>query len=140
MITRKWSSALKKENNRPVSSNRDIRAGESINLNNILFNLGKADLKAESFPELDKVVAFMQANPSAEIELSGPHFIGGRCCHKPITIVQACTILQRIPGYKGIDQGRVIAVGYGPDRPEGNRMIPSQTALKQAGGNAGNKM
>ena len=37
--------------------NKQINVGESITLNNILFDQGKADIKNESKPELDKVVA-----------------------------------------------------------------------------------
>lgn len=97
--------------------NRDIRAGESISLNNILFNLGKADLKAESFPELDKVVAFMQANPSAEIELSGHTSSEGDAAINRSLSYKRVRSCKEYLVTKGIDPGRVIAVGYGPDRP-----------------------
>lgn len=97
--------------------NRDIRAGESISLNNILFNLGKAELKAESFPELDKVVAFMQANPSAEIELSGHTSSEGEAAMNRSLSYRRVRSCKEYLVAKGIDPGRVIAVGYGPDRP-----------------------
>ena len=51
--------------------NKQINVGETITLNNILFDQGKAIIKNESKPELDKVTAFLKANPNAEIELSG---------------------------------------------------------------------
>jgi len=51
--------------------NKQLNVGESITLNNILFDQGKADIKNESMPELNKLVSFLQANPQAEIELSG---------------------------------------------------------------------
>ncbi|MDO4512307.1 MAG: OmpA family protein [Bacteroidales bacterium] len=39
--------------------------------NNILFETGKADLKAESMEEIKKVAAYMKKNPSARFEVQG---------------------------------------------------------------------
>ena len=108
---------LEKGKNTTEFGNRKISVGETIRLNNILFDLGKADLKNESKIELDKVLAFLQNNLHAEIELSGhtssegePNFNRSLSYLR----VKACKdyILT-----KGIDPGRIIAIGFGPDRP-----------------------
>lgn len=39
--------------------------------NNILFDTGKATLKPESMPEIDKVAEYMKANPTARFEVQG---------------------------------------------------------------------
>lgn len=97
--------------------NKQINVGESITLNNILFDQGKADIKSESKPELDKVVAFLKANPTAEIELSGhTSSEGERNLNRSLSYkrVKACKdyIVTR-----GIPEDRLVAVGFGPDRP-----------------------
>ncbi len=48
-----------------------IETGEIVRLNNIFFDYDKSTLKEESFPELNRVVKFLNENPSIEIEISG---------------------------------------------------------------------
>lgn len=105
--------------------NRQVKVGEAITLNNILFDQGKADIKAESKPELDKVVTFLKANPTAQIELSGhTSSEGDRNLNKSLSY-------QRVKACKdyivaaGIAEDRLIAVGYGPDRPIATNDTPA---------------
>ena len=97
--------------------NKQVNVGESITLNNILFDQGKADIKTESKPELDKVVTFLKTNPAAEIELSGhTSSEGERNLNRSLSYkrVKACKdyIVAR-----GIAEDRLVAIGFGPDRP-----------------------
>jgi outer membrane protein OmpA-like peptidoglycan-associated protein len=97
--------------------NKQVKVGEAITLNNILFDQGKADIKAESRPELDKVVAFMKANPSAQIELSGhTSSEGERNFNKSLSYkrVKAC---KDYIVTAGVAEDRLVAVGFGSDRP-----------------------
>gem|GEM_PF-248288 len=48
-----------------------IQVGETIKLNNIFFDSGKFQLKDESFPELQRVVSFLNQNPGITIQISG---------------------------------------------------------------------
>jgi hypothetical protein len=109
-------------------NNKKIMVGETISLNNIMFDLGKAELKNESKIELDKVVAFMQANKNAEIELSGHTSSKGDANYNrslSYKRVKACKdyILKQ-----GIDARRIIAIGYGPDKP----VAPNDTEANRA--------
>ena len=98
-------------------NNKTLSAGESIALNNILFDVGKATLRAESYVELDKVVNLLKQNDSMEIELSGHTSSEGDL------VINRSLSYQRVNGCKdyilskGIDSRRIIAIGYGPDRP-----------------------
>jgi outer membrane protein OmpA-like peptidoglycan-associated protein len=97
--------------------NKQVTVGETITLNNILFDQGKDNIKPESKPELDKVVAFMKANPGAEIELSGhTSSEGDRMYNRSLSYrrVKACKDYIVL---MGISEERLIAVGFGPDRP-----------------------
>jgi OmpA-OmpF porin, OOP family len=48
-----------------------IEIGEVIRINNVFFDFAKADLREESFSDLNRVASFLHANPSVEIELAG---------------------------------------------------------------------
>ncbi|MBL0357070.1 MAG: OmpA family protein [Chitinophagaceae bacterium] len=94
-----------------------INAGETITLNNILFDQGKAVIRNDSKPELEKLVSFLLENPGAEIELSGhTSSEGEREYNRSLSYkrVKACKdyIVAR-----GIAEDRVIAIGFGPDHP-----------------------
>ncbi len=107
---------------------KPVSVGDAVTLNNILFDQGKADLRPESRPELDKVVAFLQANPKAEIELSGhTSSEGDAALNRSLSYrrVKAC---KDYIVSKGVDRGRVIAHGYGPDRP----VAPNDTEANRA--------
>ncbi len=109
-------------------NNKKISVGEAINLNNIMFEAAKSTLKTESIAELNKVVDFMRSNEMAEIELSGHTSSEGEAIYNrslSYKRVKACK--DYIVG-KGIDPGRIIAVGYGPDRP----IAPNDTELNRA--------
>jgi outer membrane protein OmpA-like peptidoglycan-associated protein len=94
-----------------------VRVGDAVSLNNILFDQGKSDLKPPSLPELDKVVAFMNANVNAEIELSGHTSAEGEAVLNRSLSYKRVKSCKDYLISKGIDAGRIIATGYGPDRP-----------------------
>lgn len=108
---------LTKSNKKASYNGRNISEGESIVMNNILFDQGSASLKTESLAELDKIVRFMQENPTGEIELSGhTSSEGDRSLNKSLSYKRVSACKNYIVS-KGIDTGRIIAVGFGPDRP-----------------------
>lgn len=97
--------------------NKQVKVGEAITLNNILFDQGKADIKAASKPELDKVVSFMKANPSAQIELSGhTSSEGERNLNKSLSYKRVKACKDYIVN-AGVEEDRLVAVGFGPDHP-----------------------
>lgn len=98
-------------------NNQQINVGESITLNNILFDQGKAELKSETKPELDKLAAFLQANSNAEIELSGhTSSEGERAYNRSLSYKRVKACKDYIIA-KGVAEDRIIAIGFGPDRP-----------------------
>jgi outer membrane protein OmpA-like peptidoglycan-associated protein len=62
------------QQNEPVLKDiplKPIKVGEIVILNNIFFESDKFDLKPESTVELEKLLEFMEKNPSIKIEISG---------------------------------------------------------------------
>ncbi|MDX1905528.1 MAG: OmpA family protein [Bacteroidia bacterium] len=100
-----------------VFGNKTLREGESVAIYNIQFDLGSAEIRTDARAELDKIYTFLQANPSAEIELSGhTSSDGDDAANKKLSLrrVLSCK------GYlvqKGIDEGRILTMGYGEERP-----------------------
>ena len=94
-----------------------IEIGEIVRMNNIFFDFGKATLKPESFPELDRVVDFLKKNPSIEIELGGhTDNVGGDAANLQLSQDRTNSVMAYLES-KGIAKGRVAAKGYGETKP-----------------------
>ena len=120
---------IRLEKGKQATFNQQIlQAGEAIRLNNILFDQGKADLKPASKLELDKVVEFLQTNVGAEIELSGHTSSEGEAAYNRSLSYQRVKACKDYLVSKAIDAGRIIATGYGPDRP----VAPNDTEANRA--------
>jgi len=119
---------LEKGKNMAQFDNQKITVGETVNLKNIMFDQGKADLKNESTIELEKIAAFLMTNMNAEIELSGHTSSEGEPNYNRSLSYQRVKACKDYILMKGIDTGRIIAVGYGPDRPA----APNDTELNRA--------
>ena len=94
-----------------------IEAGAKITLKNIYFNASKYDLKPESFPEMDRLVTVMQANPTMQIKLEGHTDIVGEFDANVELSRNRVNEVKRYLVNKGISAGRIETVGYGPSRP-----------------------
>jgi outer membrane protein OmpA-like peptidoglycan-associated protein len=94
-----------------------VREGDTITLNNIQFDVNRAELRAEGRAELDKVAAFLKQNPRAEILLSGhTSGEGGAVLNRDLSFrrVLAC---KAYLAQSGLDAARITVVGHGPDQP-----------------------
>jgi len=94
-----------------------VEVGEIIRLNNIFFDYDKATLRPESYPELERVIAFLKENPKVEIELSGHTDNRGKDEYNlNLSQARANAVVEYIIQH-GIDASRLIAKGYGETRP-----------------------
>ncbi len=120
--------ALTQSNKKATFDNKAIRAGETITLNAILFDQGKAALRNESKTELDKIATFLKTYPTAEIELAGhTSSEGDRAQNRSLSYQRVKACKDYIIA-KGIDESRIVSVGYGPDRP----VAPNDTEANRA--------
>lgn len=94
-----------------------IEEDESIELSNVFFQQGRAILKTESFPELDRLVEIMNENPTMKIELSGhTDNIGNK---EDLLKLSQDRVLE-VKNYmvkKGIKKDRIVGKGYGGTQP-----------------------
>ncbi|HET8859202.1 OmpA family protein [Marivirga sp.] len=94
-----------------------LEKGTTIQLKNVLFVRGTADIKDGSFEELNRVYMMLKKNPNVEIELSG-HTDNTGSAKLNIELSQQRS--DRIKEYlveKGIDSKRLESKGYGGARP-----------------------
>jgi outer membrane protein OmpA-like peptidoglycan-associated protein len=103
-----------------------IERGQSVRLNTVVVGTGKNALNPSSLPELDKVVAFLEANPKVKIEI-GSHSEAGV---KAPTLNQARAVANYITS-KGISKNRVTARGYGSTRPLASNKTPEGKTLNR---------
>lgn len=93
------------------------RSGANVVLNNIFFDYNKFDLKAESIVELEKVVQFLAANPTIEIEVSGHTDNQGNEESNQILSQKRAAAVSGYLVQKGILKNRVKPVGFGSKKP-----------------------
>ncbi|CAN5417197.1 OmpA family protein [soil metagenome] len=94
-----------------------IEVGLTIRLKNIYFDFNKTTLKSESFIELNKVVNFLDENPTIEIEIAG-HTDNKGTDEYNQTLSQGRS--QAVVDYlvsQSIDRARLTAHGYGESKP-----------------------
>lgn len=94
-----------------------IEVGLTVRLKNIYFDFNKTTLKPESFVELNKVVDFLQGNPTVEIEIAG-HTDSKGTDEYNANLSQGRS--QSVVDYlvqQGIDVSRLTAKGYGESKP-----------------------
>lgn len=108
-----------------------IDTGASIVLNNIFFETNKYDLKPESEVELNKLVAFLQNNPTIKIEISG-HTDNQGTPQSNITLSEnrAKAVYDYLVAH-AINSGRLSYKGYGQTRPIATNDTPEGRQLNR---------
>jgi OmpA-OmpF porin, OOP family len=86
-------------------------------LTGITFDTGKATISSASYDRLDIVVEFMTHKKSARVQISGhTDNVGNPKANKALSAKRAQACRAYIIS-KGVDRGRLDAVGYGDERP-----------------------
>lgn len=94
-----------------------IEKGQTVRLNNIFFDFGKATLRAESYPELDRLVTIMKENNKMSIEMSGhTDNVGNEASNLKLSEERAQSVTQYLIA-KGVKSSRIVAKGYGKSKP-----------------------
>jgi outer membrane protein OmpA-like peptidoglycan-associated protein len=94
-----------------------IDTGIQIRLNNIFFDYGKSILRPESYPELNRVVKFLNEYPDIEIEISGhTDNRGGYNFNYVLSEKRAKSVVEYLIA-QGINGKRLKYIGYGEQMP-----------------------
>ena len=95
----------------------EAKAGQSIQLSNIYFETGKANLNTVVSSDLDRLTQFLKDNPASRLEIQGhTDKIGGLEVNNRLSQARANSVVDYLTK-KGIDRNRLIARGYGASLP-----------------------
>jgi outer membrane protein OmpA-like peptidoglycan-associated protein/Tol biopolymer transport system component len=91
--------------------------GSKTVLKNIFFDVGKADLKAESLAEIGKIEELLTVNSNLKVQINGhTDNTGNAASNKTLSLKRATAVVDYLVSH-GIEASRVFAKGYGPERP-----------------------
>lgn len=107
-----------------------VQAGASVTLNNIFYDFGKAELRPESYSELDRVLKLFQNYPDMRIEVIGyADSIGSTEYNLDLSKRRAEAVRHYLLE-NGVKAEQVIARGVGEELPTGE--IKSRADLKKS--------
>ena len=107
-----------------------VQEGSKINIpGNIVFKTGSAELDPVSFPVLDSAVEYLKENPTVTLFRVEGHTDsdGARDMNRTLSANRAMAVKAYLVS-KGIDKARLLAVGFGPDRPLVDNNTPENKA------------
>ncbi len=94
-----------------------LAIGETVQLSNIFFVQGKAEMLPESIPEMERLLLLLKDNPSLEIELGGhTDNRGSSSANLRLSETRATTIMDYLIK-NDIEKKRLKAKGYGGTKP-----------------------
>ena len=105
--------------------------GQSIVLQDINFENDKADLLPSSFSSLQEVLLLMLSKPQLIIELSGHTSSLGEYQHNIDLSKRRAESVKRFLTTNGIEESRIQAIGFGPDRPIADNNTENGQALNR---------
>jgi outer membrane protein OmpA-like peptidoglycan-associated protein/Tol biopolymer transport system component len=113
-----------------------IEIGNTVILNNIFFDTNKFDIKPDSKAELQKLIEFLNSNPSVRIEISGhTDNVGNDQVNQILSENRAKAVYQYLIA-TGIKPQRLVYKGYGKTQPlvpntsDENRSMNRRTEFK----------
>lgn len=119
------------KNLRVISIEEAIATGATFRLNNIFFDYDKADLKPESIPELNKLVALLNDYPVIKVEV-GAHTDarGSDDYNQALSERRARSVMTWLID-QGIPASRLFSRGYGETKPVADNETDEGRALNR---------
>jgi OOP family OmpA-OmpF porin len=94
-----------------------VEIGQTVQLNNIFFDVSKSTLRQESYAELDRLYLILQNNPVMEIEIDGhTDNVGDPIINMQLSNDRANAVKDYLLK-KGIAPGRIVTKGFGGTKP-----------------------
>lgn len=120
----------------PLLAIYDINENTSIILQNILFETGSSQLLPAAFPELNKLLSFMQTETSAGIHIIGHTDDVGTAADNQVLSEDRARVVMNYLIDKGIDRNRLSSEGMGeaiplvPNNSDENRALNRRTEIQ----------
>ncbi len=95
-----------------------IEVGQTVNIDFIYFDVGKAILKPQSFRSLNALVEFLNEYPNVVVEISGhTDNTGSAALNQRLSDARAKSVADYIIKM-GVPKERITSKGYGPSKPK----------------------
>lgn len=108
-----------------------IASGKTMILRNIFYDTDQYDIKPVSYPELDKLVYFMEINPVLRIEIGGhTDDEGTEEYNAELSLRRARAVYEYLNSH-GIDTVRLTYKGYGESKPVSTNATEEGSALNR---------
>ena len=94
-----------------------IKPGETLVLNNLLFNINSSELLKGSIPELDKLYQLLAGNPELKVEIGGhTDDTGSDEFNQKLSEARALSVVKYLTG-RGVKDSQLVYKGYGKSSP-----------------------
>lgn len=101
-----------------------VEENVTIVLNNVFFDFDKSVLKAESFPELNRIITLMNEKPGMQIEIAGhTDAIGSEQYNLGLSERRAKSVVKYLTD-KGVAENRINTVYLGESKPTATNDTP----------------
>jgi outer membrane protein OmpA-like peptidoglycan-associated protein len=110
---------------------KPVEVGVKVEMNNIFFEFGKAALKSESYPELNRIAEFFKTNKKIISEISGhtdnvgSDEVNNKLSQERADVVRNYLLTQGVPAE------HITAKGYGKTRPKVNNDTLENQAINR---------
>ena len=95
-----------------------IESGQSITMNNLFFETKKFTLRNESYLELNRIIKFLEQNPTVKIEISGHTDDVGTDENNLILSEKRALEVYMYLISKSVTKERLTYIGYGENKPK----------------------
>jgi large repetitive protein len=95
----------------------EVKEDQIVIMEQIHFETAKAIIKSESFAIVDAVVKILEENPAIELRIEGHTDSRGKAKYNRDLSKRRAKAVMKYLVDKGIDEGRLVAQGFGPDKP-----------------------
>jgi outer membrane protein OmpA-like peptidoglycan-associated protein len=109
----------------------EAKVGQTIVLNNIYFETGKATIQTSFSTDLEKLVRFLKDNPETRLEIQGhTDNTGNLALNMKLSQARAESVVGYLTG-NGISRDRLTAKGYGPSQPLSTNDTPEGRSINR---------
>jgi OmpA-OmpF porin, OOP family len=110
---------------------KPVEVGVKVEMNNIFFEFGKAELKPESYPELNRIATFFKSNTKIVSEISGhTDNVGSDEVNNKLSQERA-DVVRKYLLTQGVPQEKLTAKGYGKNKPKVANDTPENQAINR---------
>ncbi len=111
-----------------VARLKPLEANTKIEFHNITFETNSAELNADSYQELDRLVELLKKNPNIKVEISAhTDNVGSEAYNMKLSLRRAQSVVNYLLEH-GVPRSQMIAKGYGETRP----LVPNDTPEHRA--------